>query len=68
MPTKKDPEFLGRIAVPLLRIVPDGTEQTYALKNKRFDKRAKGTHPQVTIKCKLDWNPARAAIKTMQVR
>ena len=58
-----DPEFLGRIALPLLRIAPDGSEQSYALKSKRFEKRAKGMHPRITVRSSLIWNPARAGIR-----
>jgi len=61
-----DPEFLGRVAVPLLRIVPDGSDQSYALKSKRFEKRAKGVHPAIVVRCSLFWNPARAAVKTIK--
>ena len=61
-----DPEFLGRVAVPLLRIDPDGSDQSYALKSKRFEKRAKGVHPAIVIRCSLNWNPARAAVKTIK--
>ena len=53
--------------MPLLRIVPDGSDQSYALKSKRFEKRAKGVHPAIVIRCSLNWNPARAAVKTIKV-
>ena len=36
---------MGRFALPLLRVIPDGSEQVYALKSKKFEKRAKGVHP-----------------------
>jgi len=61
-----DPEFLGRVALPLLRVVPDGSEQVYALKSKKFEKRAKGVHPAIVIRCSLHWNLARAAVKTIK--
>ena len=39
-------EFLGKVAIPLLRI-QSGIKRWYALKDKNFCKRAKGTSPQV---------------------
>jgi hypothetical protein len=41
-------EFLGRVAIPLLRI-RDGEKRWYALKDKNMYVRAKGMNPQVSI-------------------
>lgn len=58
------PEFLGMLAVPLLRLRDeDKMLHTFALKNKRLEKRAKGVHPQIMLKFNLVWNPLRGAIK-----
>ena len=58
------PEFLGRLAVPLLRMRDeDKMLHTFALKHKRLEKRARGTHPQIMLKFNLIWNPLRGAVK-----
>lgn len=45
-------EFLGRIAIPLLRI-HNGEKRWYTLKDKKMFSRAKGNSPQVWIFCFL---------------
>lgn len=57
-------EFLGRIAIPLLRI-RSGEKRWYALKDRKLRSRAKGSNPQVLLEMILVWNPIRACIRTL---
>jgi len=60
-------EFLGKIAVPLLKMV--GKEkQWYALKDKKLRCRAKGTLPQIQLGFQMEWNPLRQTIVTLNPR
>uniref|UniRef100_H2Y6V6 C2 domain-containing protein n=1 Tax=Ciona savignyi TaxID=51511 RepID=H2Y6V6_CIOSA len=59
-----DREFLGRVAIPILRGV-NGVERTYALKDRKLKERTKGT---VTIQISYIYNPIRAAIRTLSPR
>lgn len=57
-------EFLGKIAIPLLRI-RNGEKRWYALKDKKLRSRAKGNSPQILLEMNLVWNPIRACIRTL---
>ncbi|XP_076054770.1 multiple C2 domain and transmembrane region protein isoform X2 [Oratosquilla oratoria] len=56
-------EFLGKIAIPLLRI-RDHEKKWYALKDKKLRTRAKGNNPEILLECSVVWNRLRAAIRT----
>ena len=56
-------EFLGKFAVPLLKI--DSRKRWYALRDKKLRERAKGNNPQILLQFSLHWNPLRAAIVTL---
>ncbi|XP_017781614.1 PREDICTED: multiple C2 and transmembrane domain-containing protein 1 [Nicrophorus vespilloides] len=60
-------EFLGKIAVPLLRI-RNGEKRWYALKDKKLRSRAKGNSPQILLEMNVAWNPMRACIRTLNPR
>lgn len=51
-------EFLGKLAVPLLRI-RNGQRRWYALKDVKLHARAKGNHPQVLMELNVVWNEVR---------
>ncbi|XP_076267814.1 multiple C2 domain and transmembrane region protein isoform X5 [Rhynchophorus ferrugineus] len=57
-------EFLGKIAIPLLRI-RNGEKRWYALKDKKLRSRAKGNSPQILLEMYIEWNPIRACIRTL---
>ena len=68
-------EFLGKLALPLLRM-ENGRKRWYALKDKKMRCRAKGSsssssssganaNPQILLEFELHWNRARAAIRTL---
>ena len=57
-------EFLGKIAIPLLKIEP-GKKKWFALKDKKMRCRAKGANPQILMEMDLVWNPIRASIRTL---
>lgn len=57
-------EFLGKVAIPLLRI-RNGEKRWYALKDKKLRSRAKGSSPQILLEMHLAWNPLRACIRTL---
>ncbi|KAL1493655.1 hypothetical protein ABEB36_009354 [Hypothenemus hampei] len=57
-------EFLGKIAIPLLRI-RNGEKRWYALKDKKLRSRAKGNSPQILLEMSLIWNPIRACVRTL---
>lgn len=60
-------EFLGKIAIPLLRI-RNGEKKWYALKDKKLRARAKGNSPQILLELTVHWNPIRACIRTLNPR
>ncbi|KRT85778.1 C2 domain containing protein [Oryctes borbonicus] len=60
-------EFLGKIAIPLLRI-KNGEKRWYALKDKKLRSRAKGSSPQILLEMAVIWNPIRACIRTLNPR
>uniref|UniRef100_A0A6M2DZY3 Putative conserved plasma membrane protein n=1 Tax=Xenopsylla cheopis TaxID=163159 RepID=A0A6M2DZY3_XENCH len=57
-------EFLGKIAVPLLRI-RNGERKWYALKDKKLHHRAKGLAPQILLEMTIAWSPIRAALRAL---
>ncbi|KAJ8883485.1 hypothetical protein PR048_015329 [Dryococelus australis] len=57
-------EFLGKVAIPLLRI-HNGEKKWYALKDKKLYGRAKGNCPQILLELTVIWNPIRACIRTL---
>ncbi|XP_023309871.1 multiple C2 and transmembrane domain-containing protein isoform X3 [Anoplophora glabripennis] len=57
-------EFLGKVAIPLLRI-RNGEKRWYALKDKKLRSRAKGSNPQILLEMTIIWNPIRACIRTL---
>jgi hypothetical protein len=60
-------EFLGRVMIPLLRI-RNGEKRWYALKDRKLRSRAKGNNPQILLEMRLEWNPIRACIRTLNPR
>lgn len=57
-------EFLGKVAIPLLRI-KNGEKKWYALKDKKLHGRAKGNCPQILLEMTVIWNPIRASVRTL---
>ncbi|XP_046427276.1 multiple C2 and transmembrane domain-containing protein isoform X6 [Neodiprion fabricii] len=57
-------EFLGKVAIPLLRI-HNGEKRWYALKDKKLRGRAKGNSPQILMEMTVIWNPLRACARTL---
>ncbi|KAJ1530562.1 hypothetical protein ONE63_005448 [Megalurothrips usitatus] len=57
-------EFLGKLAVPLMR-VRSGEKRWYCLKDKNLTSRAKGNNPQILLEMTVLWNPIRASIRTI---
>ncbi|XP_039277384.1 multiple C2 and transmembrane domain-containing protein isoform X3 [Nilaparvata lugens] len=57
-------EFLGKVAIPLLRI-RNGEKKWYALKDKKLYGRAKGNSPQILLEMTVIWNQLRACIRTL---
>ncbi|XP_076171080.1 multiple C2 domain and transmembrane region protein isoform X5 [Ptiloglossa arizonensis] len=57
-------EFLGKVAIPLLRI-RNGEMRWYALKDKKLRGRAKGNSPQILLEMTVVWNVLRACIRTL---
>ncbi|XP_018371642.1 PREDICTED: multiple C2 and transmembrane domain-containing protein 1 isoform X4 [Trachymyrmex cornetzi] len=57
-------EFLGRMAIPLLKI-RNGEKRWYALKDKKLRGRAKGNCPQILLEMTVIWNILRACIRTL---
>lgn len=49
-------EFLGKVAVPLLRI-RNGEKKWYCLKDKKLRARAKGNCPMILLEMHVVWNP-----------
>uniref|UniRef100_A0A1B0DNA4 C2 domain-containing protein n=1 Tax=Phlebotomus papatasi TaxID=29031 RepID=A0A1B0DNA4_PHLPP len=60
-------EFLGKLAIPLLRI-RNGEKRWYALKDKKLFSRAKGVSPQILMELTVIWSPVRAAIRALEPR
>lgn len=60
-------EFLGRVAIPLLRI-RNGEKRWYALKDKKLRGRAKGSSPQILLELNVVWNVFRACARTLNPR
>ncbi|XP_033311810.1 multiple C2 and transmembrane domain-containing protein isoform X3 [Bombus bifarius] len=57
-------EFLGKVAIPLLRI-RNGEKRWYALKDKKLRGRAKGNSPQILLELNVVWNVVRACVRTL---
>ncbi|XP_071556373.1 multiple C2 and transmembrane domain-containing protein isoform X2 [Temnothorax nylanderi] len=57
-------EFLGKVAVPLLKI-RNGEKRWYALKDKKLRGRAKGNCPQILLEMTVIWNIFRACVRTL---
>ncbi|XP_011699942.1 PREDICTED: multiple C2 and transmembrane domain-containing protein 1 isoform X6 [Wasmannia auropunctata] len=57
-------EFLGKVAIPLLK-VRNGEKRWYALKDKKLRGRAKGNCPQILLEMTVIWNIFRACIRTL---
>lgn len=57
-------EFLGKIAIPLLRI-RNGEKKWWALKDKKLRTRAKGNWPQILLEMCVVWNPIRGVITSI---
>ncbi|XP_043290083.1 multiple C2 and transmembrane domain-containing protein isoform X2 [Venturia canescens] len=57
-------EFLGRVAIPLLRI-RNAEKRWYALKDKKLRGRAKGNSPQIMLELSVVWNVFRACARTL---
>lgn len=57
-------EFLGKVAIPLLKI-RNGEKRWYALKDKKLRGRAKGNCPQILLEMTVMWNIFRACIRTL---
>lgn len=62
-PNKKA-EFLGKVAIPLLKI-KNCEKRWYALKDRKLDQPARG---QVQVELDVIWNPIRAAVRTFNPR
>ena len=62
-PNKKA-EFLGKVAIPLLKI-KNGEKRWYALKDRKFRKRAKG---QILMELEVEFNAVRASVRTFNPR
>lgn len=58
-------EFLGRVAIPLLRI-RNGEKRWYALKDKNLTTRAKGVSPQIQLEMNVVWNSVKGAIRVLE--
>ncbi|KAK0169078.1 hypothetical protein PV327_002824 [Microctonus hyperodae] len=57
-------EFLGKVAIPLLKI-RNGEKRWYALKDKKLRGRAKGNFPQILLELTVIWNVLRACARTI---
>ncbi|XP_032671978.1 multiple C2 and transmembrane domain-containing protein isoform X2 [Odontomachus brunneus] len=57
-------EFLGKVAIPLLKI-RNGEKRWYALKDKKLRGRAKGNCPQILLEMTVMWNIFRACARTL---
>ncbi|XP_076545990.1 multiple C2 domain and transmembrane region protein isoform X3 [Osmia lignaria lignaria] len=57
-------EFLGKVAIPLLKI-RNGEKRWYALKDKKLRGRAKGNSPQILLEMNVVWNVVRGCVQTL---
>ncbi|XP_029160495.1 multiple C2 and transmembrane domain-containing protein isoform X1 [Nylanderia fulva] len=57
-------EFLGKVAIPLLKI-RNGEKRWYALKDKKLRGRAKGNCAQILLEMTVMWNIFRACVRTL---
>lgn len=57
-------EFLGKVAIPLLK-VQNGKRKLYALKDKKLAQRTKGS---IELEIDVIYNPVKAIIKTVNPR
>ncbi|XP_011266477.1 multiple C2 and transmembrane domain-containing protein isoform X3 [Camponotus floridanus] len=57
-------EFLGKVAIPLLKM-RNGEKRWYALKDKKLRGRAKGNCPQILLEMTIVWNIIRACVRTL---
>ncbi|XP_012229752.1 multiple C2 and transmembrane domain-containing protein isoform X3 [Linepithema humile] len=57
-------EFLGKVAIPLLKI-RNGEKRWYALKDKKLRGRAKGNCAQILLELTVVWNIFRACVRTL---
>ncbi|XP_072759845.1 multiple C2 and transmembrane domain-containing protein isoform X3 [Anoplolepis gracilipes] len=57
-------EFLGKVAIPLLKI-RNNEKRWYALKDKKLRGRAKGNCPQILLEMTIVWNILRACVRTL---
>ncbi|XP_011166574.2 multiple C2 and transmembrane domain-containing protein isoform X2 [Solenopsis invicta] len=57
-------EFLGKVAIPLLKI-RNGEKRWYALKDKKLRGRAKGNCAQILLEMTVVWNIFRACVRTL---
>ncbi|CAL1686037.1 unnamed protein product [Lasius platythorax] len=57
-------EFLGKVAIPLLKI-RNREKRWYALKDKKLRGRAKGNCPQILLEMTVMWNIFRACVRTL---
>uniref|UniRef100_A0A1I8A2Y5 C2 domain-containing protein n=1 Tax=Steinernema glaseri TaxID=37863 RepID=A0A1I8A2Y5_9BILA len=62
-PNKKV-EFLGKVAIPLIKI-KNCEKRWYALKDRKLEHRAKG---QILLELDVIWNPFKAAVRTFNPR
>jgi len=58
-------DFIGKVAIPLLRI-RSGQKKWYVLKDRKLRSRAKGINPQILLELDINWNPYRASFNTLQ--
>ncbi|CAL4111391.1 unnamed protein product, partial [Meganyctiphanes norvegica] len=61
------PDFLGKIAIPLLRI-KNGEKKWYVLKDKSLRFKAKGHFPEILLECSVQWNMVRASARSLTPR
>lgn len=58
-------EFLGKVAIPLLRI-RNGEKKWYSLKDKKLHGRAKGSCPQILLEMTVLWNPVSMILMSVE--
>ena len=54
-------DFIGKVAIPLLRI-RSGQKKWYVLKDRKLRSRAKGINPQILLELDINWNPVRFSL------
>lgn len=64
MDQDKSSDFLGRVAIPLMRI-HNNERRWYALKDQKLLGRAKGS---ILLEMELVYNPVRAALRTLNAK